>query len=186
MRLSIIAAVSRNGIIGNDYEIPWPKISEDLKRFREITTGKCVIMGRKTFLSFPVRNPDDRTFIIISRNKEFIKENSEKYPHMIFVDSITKALDKSLRESEDRESDEIIVAGGGEIYSQFINDVDRLYLTEVKMTVMGNISFPKIETEMWNLVSFENIDYDNGVRVRYTMFDRKTNEVRNWRIENGK
>ncbi len=128
--VSIIAAVSQNGVIGKDGGLPW-KISADLKRFKEITTGHPVIMGRKTFESIGRPLPG-RTNIIVTRDGSYQAEGC----------LVVTSLEKALQEAKQAESEEIFIIGGGEIYTQALPLADTLYLTLINAEVKGDAFFP--------------------------------------------
>lgn len=129
--ISIIVAVSENNVIGKRGTLPW-YIPEDLKRFRSLTTGHPIIMGRKTHESIGKPLPN-RTNIIITRDLEY------KSKGCIVVNSLEEALEKA-KTSEG--SDEIFIIGGGEIYSQAMDKTDKIYLTFIKGNLDGDVYFP--------------------------------------------
>lgn len=129
-KISMIAALSKNNVIGDSGHIPW-HISEELKRFRKITTGHPIIMGRKTHQSIGRILPD-RTNIIITRDPNFKVEGG------IVVHSLDEALEKARKVDQE----EIMVIGGGEIYKQALPQADRLYLTLVDAEMEGDVFFP--------------------------------------------
>ena len=128
MKIAIIAAVSRNRVIGKDGKLPW-HISEDLKRFKRLTTGHVVLMGRKTFESLGKPLPDRRNVVITSSSIPGI----ETYP----------SIPDALRALEDEEK--IFVIGGGRIFSQLLERADELYLTTVDRDVEVDTYFPPYE-----------------------------------------
>lgn len=140
MELTIIAALSKNRVIGNKGEIPW-HIPEDLKRFRKLTLGHPVIMGRKTYESIIKRlgHPlDRRVNIVLSRQ--------EKIPEIITANSIEDAIKRAS------EYDNLAyVIGGQSVYEQTINLADRMELTEVRGEFEGDAFFPVIDYDEWNL-----------------------------------
>lgn len=129
---TIIAALSENRVIGKDGEIPW-HITEDLKRFKHLTTGKTVIMGRKTYESLPenTRPLPDRQNIVLSRSSPDIEVE----------------VAESLEEAYEKSNKEIFIAGGESVYREAMNDADRLELTLVHRVVDGDTFFPEIEDE---------------------------------------
>ena len=129
-KISIIAAQSINHVIGNAGSIPW-KIPEDLRKFKETTTGHVIVMGRKTFESIGKPLPN-RINIIISRSI------TNPPPNTMVAHSLGNALELARQ----KESSEIFVIGGGEIYSQAIKLADRLYITTVGVTLEGDTFFP--------------------------------------------
>jgi dihydrofolate reductase len=143
--IAIVAAVAKNGVIGSKNDLPW-YLPEDLKRFKQLTTGKTVVMGRKTFESImnrlkkPLPNRDN---VVITRNMEY------KVPEGVFVHGDLKT---ALREHG---SADIFIIGGGEIFNQSINLADTLYITHVDKDVEGDVFFPQIDSKKWRLESNE-------------------------------
>ncbi|MDD5040162.1 MAG: dihydrofolate reductase [Patescibacteria group bacterium] len=129
-RISIIAALSENRAIGKDNRLLW-HIAKDLHRFRQLTAGHAVIMGRKTFESMGKALPN-RTNIVISRKESF------KAPGCTTVTSLERALEEAKR----IEHNEIFIIGGGEIYRQVLPITDKLYLTVIKGTFDADTFFP--------------------------------------------
>ncbi len=128
MILALIAAVSRNRVIGKDGALPW-HISEDLKRFKRITTGHTILMGRRTFESLGKPLPNRRNVVITSR----------ALPGVETYRSLPEALDALSGESK------VFVIGGGEVFSSLLDKVDELYLTIVEREVEGDTYFPPYE-----------------------------------------
>ena len=137
MLISIIVAVSENGVIGKDNQLIW-RLPDDLKRFKKLTTGHPIIMGRKTFDSIGKPLPG-RTSIVITRNQDF------------FMDGIiaVHSLEKALEEAKKLDTDEVFVIGGGEIYKQALSVADRLYITEVNTVIEGDTFFKITDPEQW-------------------------------------
>lgn len=127
-RISLVAAVSQNGIIGNENALPW-KLPEDLKRFKELTYGAPVIMGRKTYASIGRLLPG-RKNIILTRQLDLIIPGAW----------LVKSLEAALLLTE--EVPEAFIIGGGEIYTLALPIADRLYLTEVDVVIEGDAAFP--------------------------------------------
>jgi dihydrofolate reductase len=140
--ISFVVAVSRNGVIGREGNLPW-HISSDLKRFKEITMGKPVVMGRKTWESLPRKPLPGRRNIVITRQPGFTAEGAE------VVASPEAALALCTGDRE------VAVIGGGEIYRLFWPLVDRLYLTEVDLDVEGDTHFPAVDPAEWQEVARE-------------------------------
>lgn len=134
--ISYVVAVSRNGVIGREGGLPW-KISSDLKRFKEITMGKPVLMGRKTWDGLPRKPLPGRRNIVITRKPGYVAEGAE------VVSNAEQAIALCGGEPE------IAVIGGGEIYRLFWPKVDRLYLTEVDLDVEGDTHFPDVRAQEW-------------------------------------
>lgn len=138
----IIAAVAKNGIIGADNDMPW-KLSSDLKRFKALTLGKPVVMGRKTFLSFGGKPLPGRPHIVISRDPDYAPEGAEA------AQSLESALDRARQIASEISADEIAIIGGGQIYEQAMNLADRLEITEVDAKPEGDTRFPDIDKSVW-------------------------------------
>jgi dihydrofolate reductase len=144
--VSLIAAVARNGVIGDGKRLLW-KLSTDLKRFRELSWGKPLVMGRKTFESIGRVLPGRET-IIVTRHRDVVPQGAHMAP------DIEAAL--ALAESfACRGGNEIIIAGGGEIYAQTIARADRLFITEVDVAPAGAAKFPPIDPAVWREVKRE-------------------------------
>lgn len=139
MKKTIIAAVAENRAIGKNGEIPW-HIPEDLKHFKEKTTGHPVIMGRKTFESLPedFRPLPGRTNIVLTRS-ETDKEGVE----------VARSLEQAYRIAEEH-GDETFIIGGASVYEQVLPKADRMILTEVKKKVDGDTFFPEFDKKDWD------------------------------------
>ena len=133
--ITIIVAASENNIIGNDNKLIW-HLSNDLKRFKELTIGHHVIMGRKTFESMP-RSLPNRTNVIVTRKKDYLAENA------IVTNSLHEALSVASEDSQP------FIIGGGEIYKIAMNICDRIELTRVHHHFDGDTSFPEIDKSKW-------------------------------------
>jgi len=133
--ITIIVAASENNVIGNNNKLIW-HLSDDLKRFKNLTKGHYVIMGRKTFESMPRALPN-RTNVIITRKKNYIAENA----------IVTNSLESALKIASDDAQPFII--GGGEIYNIALNISDRIELTRIHHNFEGDTTFPEINKEEW-------------------------------------
>lgn len=163
MSISIVVAVSENGVIGHDNQLPW-RLSADLKRFKTLTTGHCVIMGRKTWESIGRALPD-RTSIVVSRDPNF---------HLAGALS-ANSLDEALRLAQGHR--EIFLIGGEEIFRRGLEFADRIYLTRVHATVEGDVYFPQLSKDLashWRLVSDERhaADAKNDHDFSFQIFER--------------
>lgn len=160
-RLSIIAAVAENGIIGRDGDMPW-KLSTDLKRFKALTTGKPVVMGRKTFASIGRPLPN-RLNIVVTRDDAFAAEGV----------TIVPDLDAALAAAGLAE--DVMVIGGGEIYRAFIGRAERLYITHVAAAPDGDTSFPVIDPAIWMVVSSEDVPAGpaDSASSRFVIYTRR-------------
>lgn len=154
IRKTIVVAVSRNGIIGRDGDMPW-RLSTDLKRFKSLTLGKPVIMGRKTFQSIGKPLPG-RPNIVITRDAAF------SVPGVEATGSLGEAIELASSLARQGEIDEICVIGGGEIYRQAIDVADVLHVTHVEAEIDGDTSFPAIDPAIW--VAESEFDVPAGER----------------------
>lgn len=132
--LSLIVAIAENNVIGKDNKLIW-HISEDLKRFKSITSGNTMIMGRKTFESLPGVLPNRKHIIVTRDNKYTVDSDQVSVIHDL--DSFIKAHEKS--------DEEIFVIGGAEIYKQVLPYCNKLYLTKVHNSFEGDTYFPEID-----------------------------------------
>ncbi|HEV3042765.1 MAG TPA: dihydrofolate reductase [Roseiarcus sp.] len=146
MTISLVAAVARNGVIGNGNRLSW-RLSTDMKRFRALTLGKPLIMGRKTYQSIGKPLPG-RDTIIVTRNRDYAAEGT----HIAADIEAALALAKTLPSGG---QGDIIIAGGGEIYAQTIDRADRLFITEVDLAPPGDAHFPPIDPTLWREVKRE-------------------------------
>ena len=143
----IVAAVGSNNVIGQDNGLPW-RLGSDLRHFRALTLGKPVIMGRKTFESIGKPLPG-RATIVVTRDSAFAAEGVE------VAHSLADAFACAERVAEMLGADEIIVAGGGEIYAQAMPRAARLEITEVDAAPSGDAVFPAIERDVWSEICRE-------------------------------
>jgi dihydrofolate reductase len=143
MIVSLIAAVSKNNVIGKNNDLPW-KLPDDMKYFMETTREHAVIMGRKNFDSLPpkYRPLKDRLNIVITRNPGLLKDYDVRA-----VSSINEAFNQAPQ------SEEVFVIGGAEIFRQTLDRADRLYLTEIDAVVDGEVYFPDYDKSRWKEVS---------------------------------
>jgi dihydrofolate reductase len=158
--ISIIVAVSEDWGIGKDNELLW-HISEDLKRFKRLTTGNTVVMGKKTWESLPRRPLPGRKNIVLTDNPEEIIENA------VTCYSIDDALSKCSP------GEEIFIMGGGSIYRQFMPLADRLYISHVHKKAPADIYFPEIDLNIWKVTEAEDFVSDEGIPYTYTIYKRK-------------
>jgi dihydrofolate reductase len=159
--ISIIVAVSEDWGIGKDNELLW-HISEDLKRFKRLTSGNTVIMGKRTWESLPRRPLPGRMNIVLTDNPdETIKEAVTAY-------SLQDALDKGEKDKE------IFIIGGGSIYRQFMPISDRLFITHVHRKAPADIYFPAIDLGIWKITEKEEFksDGDDSIPYTYTIYER--------------
>lgn len=148
MIVSAVAAMAQNRVIGVDNKLPW-HIPEDLQFFKTITSGKIMIMGRKTFESIGRPLPK-RFHIVVSRNPEFHVD----HPMVCVVSSLEAGLSKA-RELAPLWNQEVCIVGGGEIYKQSLPFLDRIYLTLIEKDYPGDAKFPEFDTNQFVLRSRE-------------------------------
>ena len=160
--ISIIVAVSEDWGIGKDNELLW-HISEDLKRFKRLTTGNTVIMGKKTWESLPRRPLPGRKNIVLTDNPKESIENS------VTAYSINDALSKC------DPGEQVFIIGGGSIYRQFMPIADRLFITHVHKKAPADIYFPEIDRSIWEIIEKEEFktDESNSIPYTYTVYERK-------------
>jgi dihydrofolate reductase len=160
--ISIIVAVSEDWGIGKDNELLW-HISEDLKRFKRLTSGNTVIMGKKTWESLPRRPLPGRRNIVLTDDKTETIENA--VTAYSIEDSLTKC----------EKNEEIFIIGGGSIYRQFMPIADRLYITHVHKKAPADIYFPEIDLKIWKIKEKEDFitgDKD-GIPYTYTIYEKR-------------
>ena len=146
--ISIIVATSMNNVIGIQGDLPW-KLSDDLKRFKRLTMGKPVVMGRLTWESIGRPLPD-RQNIVLTRQAEFKAEGCD------VVASPAEALAAAAG------AEEIMIIGGGQVYGLFLPKASRLYVTHVHASIDGDAFFPGIEEGVWRLVDCEPHEADDA------------------------
>ena len=169
MDVVLVAAVAENGVIGRDNGLPW-RLSTDMKRFKATTMGKPIVVGRKTWESFPRRPLPGRLNIVVTRDPAYRAEGAET----------VASLDDALKLAEARSrgvpgADEIVIGGGGEIYRRAIGLADRLRITHVLAQVDGDTIFPEIDPAVWEVVSAE--EHPAGEKdshaTRYVVYARR-------------
>ena len=150
--ITIIVAVAANNVIGKNNDLIW-HISEDLKRFKSLTSGHAIIMGRKTFESLPKALPN-RTNIVVTRNRSYRAEGA----HVCY--SMEKALQLTVNDQQP------FIIGGGEIYRNALYFANTIELTRVHRDFEGDTFFPEIDSKYWELVweepqtkALDNIPY---------------------------
>tara|TARA_R110002126_G_scaffold24259_5_gene84690 strand:+ start:307 stop:822 length:516 start_codon:yes stop_codon:yes gene_type:complete len=165
IKIAMIAAVSENGIIGRESDMPW-RLSTDLKRFKAVTLGCPIISGRKTFQTFDKALPG-RQNIVISRTS-FEAEGITNCHSL--SDAIALAKQTAAKDGKA----EIFIVGGGQIYKEAMRHADRLYITHINEVIVGDTSFPNIDSEIWvpaSEQSFPAGEKDN-YSTRYVIYNR--------------
>ena len=168
METVLIAAVADNGVIGAHGTIPW-RLKSDMQRFKAITTGRPVVMGRRTFVSLKRPLPR-RTNIVITRDRDFRAGGAVVTTS--FEDAYAIARGDALR----RSASEIAVIGGAEIYAQWMPRADRLEITEVHLCPEGDTSFPAVDRSLWEEVARERhaARPDDSAEFSYVTYRRRT------------
>ena len=148
-KVCFVVAVAENGVIGHAGDLPW-RLSSDLKRFRQTTMGKPVVMGRKTFES--IGKPlDGRTNIVISRTA--IANSAANENGSIWVQTVAEALTEAQKAAAKVNADEIMIIGGAEIYRALMPVVERIYLTRVHAEPAGDTFFPELPDQQWREIA---------------------------------
>ncbi len=163
MRISFIVAKAENNVIGKNNALPW-HLRDDLQLFKKITMGHHILMGRKTFESIGQALPGRMSLVISTENHA----NSE---NVLWFNSIIRAIKQAERNGET----ELFIIGGEKIFKAALSLADRIYLTEVKAKVEGNVFFPPLSMKNWKKVSEQHFDKNAGNDYEFSMqiLDRK-------------
>jgi dihydrofolate reductase len=168
MLLSLIAAVAENGVIGRGGQLPW-RLSADLRRFKALTMGHPIIMGRRTWESI-ARPLPGRTSIVVTRQTRY----STPFPSVQIAHDLDAAL--QLAAAAPGGDSEAFVIGGGELYAAALLRAGRLHFTRVLSAVDGNAYFPPLDLHQWRLLSAENhaADAKNEYAHTFEVYERVT------------
>ena len=158
MRISLLVAASENNVIGKDNKLPW-HISHDLKRFKMLTMGHHIIMGRKTHESIGKALPG-RINVVVTRNKNYKAEGC------VVVNTVEEAL---LRSSDDNE---VFIIGGEQIFKETLPVADRIYLTEIHKNIEGDAFMPELNKEEWIATEIERRTEHPDFDYTYITLDR--------------
>ncbi|MFF2530541.1 dihydrofolate reductase [Brevibacillus sp. DP1.3A] len=155
--ISLIVAYARNQVIGKDGDMPW-HLPADLKNVKELTTGKTIVMGRKTFESIGKPLPNRRN-VVLTRSQDFHPEGVD----------VVHTKDEVLAMGD------VIIFGGSEIYRQFLDVVDRLYITEIDLETEGDTFFPAWDRDAYTLVDKREgiVDEKNVYPHAFYVYERK-------------
>jgi dihydrofolate reductase len=148
MRVTLIAAMAENRVIGRDNALPW-HLPDDLARFKQRTEGHVVIMGRRTFESVGRPLPNRRS-IVITRKHDYHPPGAE----------IARSREEALERARETKQDEVFILGGAEIYTVALPEVDRLELTIVHADVSGDTLFPECDLDEWSLIDEQRHEAD--------------------------
>ena len=161
MRRSALVAMAKNRVIGRDNTLPW-RLSADLKRFKQLTLGHTLVMGRKTYESIGRPLPG-RRMVVITRQPGFRPEGVQ------VVHSLEEALAAAPADEQ-----ELFIGGGAEIYRQAMPLTDRLYLTVIEREVEGDAYFPELDLSRWQLVDEEaHLGAEEPLPYRFLTYDRR-------------
>ena len=153
--ITIIVAAAENNAIGKDNDLIW-NLPDDLKRFKKLTLGHCIIMGRKTFDSFPGLLPNRKHIIISNKSKKYFQEN------VIVVNNINDAL-KAVEDDENP-----FIIGGGQIYKLALDYSNKIELTRVHEKFEADTFFPEIDETKWKLINSEKQETDENHKYSFT------------------
>lgn len=157
--VSLIVAVANHQVIGFNNTLPW-HLPEDLKRFRALTTGHHIIMGRKTYESLNRLLPD-RTTVIVTRNPDYHVEGA------LIVHSLEAAI------SQCQQDNEVFIIGGAELYKEALDVAVKLYITQIELEVVGDAYFPAFDQDTWSRVSYEPHIAASGLAFSYATYIRQ-------------
>ena len=157
MKISIVAAMGKNKVIGAHGKLPWLRIPADMRRFRELTFGKPVVMGRKTFESLGRKPLKGRWNVVLSRDRKY------EAPNCLLLHSVEDVIEILAG------FDEVMVIGGAEIYRAFLPHASRIYLTVVARKFAGDTFFPYVNwSEEWHVA--ENQTVKKGLTSPYNLW----------------
>ncbi len=161
MTISLVVAASDNNVIGSDGGLPW-HLPDDLRHFKRLTTGKPVVMGRRTYESIGRPLPDRRN-IVMTRDPDYAATGCD------VVSSVGEVLDLAGA------TEGLMIIGGGQVYRDFLPHADRIYLTRVRANIEGDTHFPEIDEADWQLVSSEHHAADDQHRYAFDLmvFERR-------------
>ncbi|MEQ9298840.1 MAG: dihydrofolate reductase [Cyclobacteriaceae bacterium] len=166
MKISMIAAVSANGVIGKDNDMAW-HLPDDMKFFKQTTAGHHVLLGRKNWESIPLkwRPLPNRPNIVITRNDEYQADGG----------TVTSSLENALRIAKDASEEEAFIIGGGEIYRLGLPLSDRMYITEIDAQIDGDTFFPEWDKSAWIEVSRKHHESDerHAFPFDFVVYDKK-------------
>jgi dihydrofolate reductase len=157
----LVLAMADNGVIGDRGRIPW-RIADDMKRFKALTMGKPLVMGRKTYESFPKRPLPGRTNIVITRDRTYRADGAV----------VVHSLDEALARAAGEKPSEIAIAGGAEIYKAVLPRADRIELTEVHMSPPGDAVMAPFDKAMWREAARDERATAEGLRYSYVTLER--------------
>jgi dihydrofolate reductase len=163
MKVTLMAALAENRVIGRDNTLPW-NLPADLARFKQRTEGHVVIMGRRTFESVGRPLPNRRS-IVITRKRDYHPPGAE----------IARSLEEALERARESKQDEVFILGGAEVYALALPEVDRLELTIVHAEVSGDTFFPECDLSEWTLIDEQRHEADDrhAYAFSFRTYERK-------------
>lgn len=175
MKIAIIVAMDHRNSIGNHGQLPWGRIPEDLKRFRELTMGYPLIMGRKTFESLPGVLPG-RSHIVVTRKRGYFPDVRVLPVHSVdMAIKIARGLNQTDRGLDDREP-KVFVIGGGEIYEQILPLADEIYLTRIQGVYQADTVFSWSPLEAWRMAEPPINTTGEGIGLEFSHYVRIRSE----------
>lgn len=159
--ISIIVAKAANNVIGKDNDLLW-HLSEDLKYFKQTTSGKTVLMGRKTWESLPFKPLKNRRNIVISSQKDYVADGAEVYSD----------LDSAL---EAAKGEEVFCIGGASIYKLLLPKCNKLYITQLFENYEGDVDFPEVDSDIWEIKRLSPMLHDEKekIKFRFEVWEKK-------------
>ena len=163
MNIALIVAASENNVIGINNDLPW-RLPDDMKFFVRTTKGHHILTGRKNFESFGKALPN-RTNMILTNKKDYLFEGT-----VVFHD-----LEEAIEYAKARGEEELMVIGGGEIYKQFMDKANKIYLTRVHTTLEGDTYFPELDESIWKLTeeNYHPRDEKHEYDFTFQTYERK-------------
>ena len=155
-----VLAMSENGVIGDRGKIPW-RIAEDMRHFKAVTLGKPIIVGRKTWDSFPRKPLPGRTNIVVTRDRAFSADGAV----------VAHSLDDALALAQSENPSEIVIAGGADIYDALRARADRIYLTEVHAAFDGDVALAPFDRAQWRETSREDHATPEGLHYSFVTLE---------------
>ncbi|MDP3986974.1 MAG: dihydrofolate reductase [Nanoarchaeota archaeon] len=152
---TIVAAISQNGVIGRDGGLPWDRVPEDMARFRDLTMGRPVIMGRKTLDSIPEK------FRPLKGRKNIVLSNTLESSEGIYV---ARSIDEAVKMTE---GEDYSCIGGSIVYEQFLPLVDRMEITLIHRNFQGDAYLPLVDFSSWNLTE-SSLGFSNKANLHYS------------------
>ncbi len=141
MIISLIVAMDKKGGIGENSQLPW-HLPSDLKRFKQLTMGHCLVMGRKTYETIGKPLPG-RVMIIVTRQLKYVRDGC----------FVVHSLEEAIQFARNRQETELFIIGGGQIFSQALPQAERIYLTQVDVEIYADVYFPPFDRSQWDVLS---------------------------------